>query len=74
MTKKEKQVSIENNEEFEIEIKQIEVSRQDFRKQMNQTELELRKKLDYTENCSKDLVVKERYFKQRQTEFEEEQS
>lgn len=74
MTKKEKQVSIENNEECEIEIKQIEVSRQDFRKQMNQTELELRKKLDHTENSSKDLVVKERQFKQRQTEFEEEQS
>ena len=39
---------------------------------MNQTEIELRKKLEYTENLSRDLVVKERQFKQRQTEFDEE--
>ena len=41
---------------------------------MNKTEIELRKKLDQTENQSKDLAVKERQFKQQQTEFEEEQS
>ncbi len=37
-------------EECEIELKQIEVSRQDFRKEMNQTEIELRKKLEQSEN------------------------
>lgn len=41
---------------------------------MNQTEIELRKKLDHTENGSRDLAVKERQFKQRETEFEEEHS
>ena len=36
MTKKQQLAeSIEKSEEFEIELKQIEVSRQDFRKQMN---------------------------------------
>ena len=74
MVAKEKQESIERAEEFEIELKQIEASRQDFRKEMNLTEVELRKKLDYAENCSRDLAVKERVFKQRQTEFDEEQS
>ena len=47
-------------EECQIELKQIEVARQDFRKEMNQTEIELRKKLDQTENQSKDLAAKER--------------
>ena len=42
---KEKQEAVEKAEEFEIELKQIEVSRQDFRREMNQTELELRRKL-----------------------------
>ena len=59
-------------EEHEIELKQIEVQRQDFRKEMTQTEIELRKKLELTENNSRDLAVKERAFKQMQTEFEEE--
>ena len=45
-TEREKQVSVEKTEEHEIELKQIEISRQDFRKQMNKTEIELRKKLD----------------------------
>ena len=58
-------------EEHEIELKQIEVQRQDFRKEMTQTEIELRKKLELTENNSRDLAVKERAFKQMQTEFEE---
>ena len=35
MVAKEKQEAIEKAEEFEIELKQIEVSRQDFRKEMN---------------------------------------
>ena len=74
MVTKEKQESIEKAEELEIELRQIEISRQDFRKEMNQTEIELRKKLEYTENLSRDLVVKERQFKQRQTEFDEEQT
>ena len=41
---------------------------------MNQTEHELRIKLEYTENSSRDLVVKERAFRQQHTEFEEEES
>ena len=41
---------------------------------MNQTEIELRKKLELTENSSRDLVAKERAFTQQQTEFEEEHS
>ena len=39
---------------------------------MNITEMELRKKLEHTENQSKDLAAKERAFKQQQTEFDEE--
>ena len=61
-------------EENEIELKQIEVQRQDYRKEMSLTETELRKKLEHTENNSRDLAVKERAFKQMQTEFEEEKS
>lgn len=52
----------------------MEVSRQEFRREMNQTEHELRIKLEYTENSSRDLVVKERAFRQQHTEFEEEES
>ena len=74
MMAKEKQESIEKAEEFEIELKQIEASRSEFRQEMNQTEIELRKKLDYTENQSRDLAAKERVFRQRQTEFDEEQT
>ena len=73
-THREKQESVEKMEEHVIELKQVEVSRQDFRKEMNITELELRKKLEHTENQSKDLAAKERAFKQQQTEFEEEQA
>ena len=62
-THREKQDSIEKMEELQIETKQIDVSRQDFRKEMNITEIELRKKLEHTENQSKDLAAKERAFK-----------
>lgn len=62
-THREKQDSIEKMEELQIETKQIDVSRQDFRKEMNVTEIELRKKLEHTENQSKDLAAKERAFK-----------
>jgi len=34
----------------------------------------LRKKLEQTENQSRDLAAKERAFRQQQTEFEEEQA
>ena len=59
-------------EEFGIELKQIDVGRRDFRQEMNQTEGQLRKKLEGTENLSKELGAKERAFKQLQTEFDEE--
>ena len=52
---REKQEAVEKMEEFEIELKQIDVGRQDFRHEMNQTEVELRKKLEFTENLSRDL-------------------
>lgn len=54
-----------------IEVRQIENQKISFRREMEQTELELRNKLSAVEDLSRQLSLKEAGFAQQQKEFDE---
>ena len=57
--------------EMNIEVRQIENQKISFRREMEQTELELRNKLSAVEDLSRQLGLKEAGFAQQQKEFDE---
>lgn len=63
----------ERKQILEIDLRQIKVARDNFIKEMDQTEKDLRIKLEECEEASRKLATTEREFNQRRVEFEESQ-
>ena len=71
MCLKEMQAHEDRVAETNIELRQIENQKLSFRQEMEQTELELKKKLESVEEFSRQLALKETAFSQQYKEFDE---